>query len=75
MPDEQEQDAAVEACVGGICDEVKAARGKTRDVIRRILFALTPVLVRSPDPRVKALGLALAAGSAIFLKQDKRRVK
>ena len=68
-----DEDAEVQGCVGGICDEVKAARGKTKGALGRILGFLTPVLVRSPDPRVKALGLALAAGAAIFLAEPKKR--
>lgn len=66
-----DEDGEVQVCVGGICDEIKAANGKTRVTLRRIFAVLTPVLVRSPDPRVKALGLALAAGGVIFLKPRK----
>jgi hypothetical protein len=68
-----DEDEAVGTCVNGICNEVKAARGKTKGVLRNIFASLTPILVRSPDPRAKALGLALAAGSAIFLTEAKKK--
>ena len=57
----------IEQCVNGICKEVKRSNGKAKGVLRTVLGLLTPVLVKSGDPRIVALGLALAAGSLAFL--------
>lgn len=61
----------IEQCVNGICKEVKRSNGKAKSVLRSVLGLLTPVLVRSGDPRIVALGLALQAGSLAFLGKRK----
>ena len=45
-----------------------------REVARRVIFILAPILLRSPDPRIKALGIALGIGSEVFLKKTRKRI-
>ncbi len=45
-----------------------------RAVARRVIDILTPILLRSPDPRIKALAIALGLASRAFLTKKKRRI-
>ena len=43
-------------------------------VAEGIIVVLTPILLRSADPRIKALGIALGLASRAFLKKKRRRI-
>jgi len=44
-----------------------------KKVARAVISVITPVLLRSLDPRIKALGLALNVGSLVFLKKKGKK--
>lgn len=46
-----------------------------REVARRVIAGLTPILLASPDPRIKALALALGIASQVFLGKKQRRIR
>lgn len=43
-------------------------------VAEGIIVVLTPILLRSADPLIKALGIALGLASRAFLKKKRRRI-
>lgn len=49
----------IQDCVNGLCQNAKSKSSVVRNVVRGILGILAPMLVKSPDPRIKALGLAM----------------
>ena len=62
----------LEECVNGICKVMKRARGGAiKGAIRTVVDLVTPILVRSGDPRIVALGLGLKAARLAFLGQPK----
>ena len=44
-----------------------------RAVAARIIDALAPLLIASPEPRIKALGLGLVVASKAFLQKKQKR--
>ncbi len=61
----------LETCVNGVCNVVKRSNGPVKRSLRIVLGLITPLLVRSGDPRIVALGLALQAGSLAILGKPK----
>lgn len=58
----------------GIChDKSHNGRGNGKKAAVQVIEALSPILIASPDPRIKALGLALAVGSQLFLGKRRRK--
>ena len=49
----------LQECVNGLCSSSKSRSNGVRGAVRNVLGILSPILVRSPDPRIKALGLAM----------------
>lgn len=66
-------DADLEGLARDVTRVVKPTNGNTRNTIVTLLRLLTPFLVASPDPRIKAIGLALRAG--IVALEVKKRIR
>lgn len=45
-----------------------------RAVAQRVISILVPILLKSPDPRIKALGIALGIGGEVFLRKSRKRI-
>ena len=70
MPEDEEKDVKeFEACVNGLCENSKSRSASVRGAVRGVLGTISPLLVRSPDPRVKALGLAMGVISRVIYKK------
>lgn len=68
-----ETNADLVECVDGVCNELKTRNGPVKRTLRVVLGLLTPILVRSGDPRIVALGLALQAGALAFLGKPRAK--
>lgn len=69
-------DADLEGLARDVTRIVKPTNGSTRRTILTLLRIITPFLVASPDPRIKAIGLALRAGTvAMEIQKRTRREK
>lgn len=60
-------------CMSNIAKAFKPGNPPIKGPLRTIVNAITPILLASPDPRVKALGLGLQALSIIFLGEARKR--
>ena len=73
MADEVE-DKDLEEAVSIASDAVTNGSKNGRAVAGRVLGVLTPILLRSPDPRIKALGIALGIAGLVIRKKKQRRI-
>ena len=62
-----EEDAELMDCMGELAKAFKSGNPPIKGPLRAIIAAIAPILVASPDARVKALGLGLQALSLTFL--------
>lgn len=69
-----EEDKELEEALAVATDATNNGSPNGRKVALRVIGILTPILLRSPDPRIKALGIALGIGSRVFLKKKRRRL-
>lgn len=60
-------------CMSAFAVAFKPGNPPIKGPLRALVSVLTPILVASPDPRVKALGLALAAAGKAFLGEPRKR--
>lgn len=65
-------DVDLEGLARDVTRVVKPTNGSTRRTVLTLLRLITPFLVASPDPRIKAIGLALRGG--IVAMEIKKRV-
>jgi len=68
------QDKDLEKALNDTNDALTNGSKNGREVARRILDVLSPILLQSPDPRIKALGIALRLAGAIVLGKKQRRL-
>ena len=71
---EHEEDTELKEALEVATDASTNGSKNGRAVAQRVIAILTPILLRSPDPRIKALGIALGIGSQVFLKKKARRI-
>ncbi|KKL81199.1 hypothetical protein LCGC14_1997120, partial [marine sediment metagenome] len=64
MPEAPDEDIC--RCVNAFSTAFKRGNPPLKKGIKTLIGLLAPVLIGSPDPRIKALGLALQASSLIF---------
>lgn len=60
-------------CMGSLAKAFKPGNPPIKGPLRAIISAIAPILVASPDPRVKALGLGLQALAMTFLGEARKR--
>ena len=60
-------------CMGSLAKAFRPGNPPIKAPLRVILTAITPILLASPDPRVKALGLGLQALKVTFLGEPRKR--
>ena len=44
-----------------------------KKVAASLIAILAPIMAKSPDPRIQALGIALGIASTVFLKKKRKR--
>lgn len=74
MAEMNPEDKDLEEALGIATDASTNGSKNGREAAKRVLAVLIPILLRSPDPRIKALGIALGIGSQVFLKKQRRRL-
>lgn len=67
------EDKDLEEALAIATDATNNGSKNGREVAKRVLGVLIPILLKSPDPRIKALGIALGIGSTVFLRKKKKR--
>lgn len=63
----EEQD--LQACLDGLCKNSRSRSPAVRAAVRDVLGVLSPVLIASPDARIKALGFGLSFLREIVYKK------
>lgn len=56
-------------CVDGVCKVLRSTKGQVRGKIGTVIGLITPLLLRSGDARIVALGLALQAVSTFLSRK------
>ena len=69
-----ESDEGLKTALDIANDAITNGSKNGRAVARRVIAGLTPILLASPDPRIKALALALGIASQVFLGKKQRRI-
>lgn len=69
-----EDDKDLEEALDVANDALTNGSKNGRAVAARVVGILTPILLRSPDPRIKALAIALGIASRVFLKKKRKRI-
>lgn len=67
-------DPELTLCVNAFTKAFKRKNPPIKGPLRALVAVLAPVLIGSPDPRIKALGLALQAASVAFLRNNRQKV-
>lgn len=62
-------------CMEHLAVAFKSGNPPIKAPLRAIIASLVPILLASPDPRVKALALGLQALSTTFLQAKRTRTK
>lgn len=66
-----DEDRDIQECAEAFALAFKRKNPPIRGPLRKLIGILSPILVKSPDARIKALGIALAAAAATFLRKKK----
>lgn len=67
----QGSDPELALCIEAFTKAFKRKNPPIKKPLRDLINILSPILVAAPDPRIKALGLALQAASMTFLSKSK----
>lgn len=67
------EDQELSDCIGELAKAFKPTNPPIKGPLRAIISAITPILLASADPRVKALALGLQALSLTFLGAPRKK--